>query len=1450
MALLLKPLGKKTEDVVSPTSNIDTALSQQAPIVARQPVVSAPQQRPTVTARTIEAPKINMPLETAKQAIFGIGDSLGNIIKTVTDSTVKMGKMAESPYEAWLNEQAYHKGQITADELVRRNYRAYQNAGLLSNDPTKNTEGSILRKGVGIAGRWGTDVALAAAGGGSGASATKLLPAVVQGAKYGAGAGATGGLFDSMQKDEFTPGSVIKDVATGAVTGGVAGGLFGAAGYGVKKLAEKAGKVNLFKGDNTQVPAENASVAQYEKPSVGVKSAAAPQDPVIRGATLNDAPVMDHSQMPDLAGKGPGKLLDVNSKEYQSIRNKIGDEYAKKIYALDPTDQAGREALGAKAEQAVLNEVKNKGYEGVLNPQSPSLDAMHSLGYDNKTLNAMTPGEIKYAANNNIHASNYVPPNWSESGSIDLNAELNPNTADIKPRVTAENTPGASVVSDGTNITRVKPDVSVVDQPSVAVKNVTKDPKMQELLQTLANSRNSANVQRDLAAAQVETEAKKQGIKLNMDFVNRYESGNLTDKERPFGDWLKQYTDTIFKRQSAITPDINYVENYLPHQYQQDPQAVKDVLNVLKTKTSAGMERTIPTYETAVNAGLTPRYNDVSQMLGANVGELARAEGNRTAIQKGLELGLLGPSQKGWAPVEGFYDAGTQLYAPKQVADVINGVLQKDTSGLGKTLAATAKVSSTMQDIGLQGGVPATPLNFFTTGQMNKDTTRNIGAAVTGHPVQALKNEWHLGNDLIRSFSTDATDQRFAANADFVKELADNGLPITFQTKLTNANKNVVAKGWDALGNDPTFGRFMPNRLLSTAQETYTQAVKNGVGHDEAVKLAADTTKNFYGIVDQVAKGRSQITQDALSTGLFAPKYRESVINALGSALKSVFDPRTWGDKAYQPSRQLMAGMITTLIGYDALNRQLNGHGMLQNRKGQELSLQIPYGEKDSKGNQKVVNVPFMPGFMTLPRAGFNATTDIATGDIKGAVGEASKGLSMPIATAGSLVGNKDYFGRPIYIDQQTADQTGTTPDSAATAAGKVAGYVVGQNTPAWVRAGIDLANGKPTEQVLATAAEAPVRFGTVINPDTQAYFDAKTREYNKLSPDEKSAFDTVFGKTVQKDAFNNAIGNSENDPSLYDSSTKANLMLKYPNLLAAANAINNRPGQPSVDPFYKLPADKQVTLLTINSLSNNPGNADAKKLRNDNASWLNQYYADRESYFANLPKSGSGSTPAGGIPVPQKTTQVSRALDAYNQLSDSAARAEYIANNPGLSDYFQQQSDYMRAKRAALGLPQYDKYPEPDAQTKSLMDEYNALPKGDGKLKADGTASSPTRSAWIKAHPAEWDKITAQFSRQAQYGLQQDATNAQFEGEQFSDKGIKDIMSLARDLGMSISSNGGYNFKKSNPTANSQEYALSLNAGGSIKKMSVSSKSSGAKKTVSRKTVNKPKVTIKSSKV
>jgi len=920
-----------------------------------------------------------------------------------------------------------------------------------------------------------------------------------------------------------------------------------------------------------------------------------------------------------------------------------------------------------------------------------------------------------------------------------------------------------------------KPLIKVTGKPA-------KNPQVKELLSTASKANGASSVEGSIVAADIATKAKQLGVKLDQGFTDRYQAGALQGSaEKQLGSHIKGITDKLFVKEQGLDPTIKYRENYVPQSYAQSAEEVAAATNKLQKQTGAANPRKFNTYQEAGQFGLTPKHGTIDTMIGESASRAENVTQNRKLVNQGLEGGLFSTDPKGGTPVAGITDkTGNQIYAQKSVADTMNGVLQRDSMGLAKALHTTAKAFEVNQDVMLQGGIPGTNANFFVAGQAVKDTTRNIGKAPL-HPIQAIKQEGHLIGDFFRGKMK--TQERFSngsfkangntvKNADFVRDLANEGLYIQPQTSMSGVGKGSIQRGWNTLGNSPTFGRYMPNRLLSTAQEVYSQSVGK-LGHEGAVKLAAETTKTFTGQVDTILKGRSNLTNDVNSVAFFAPKYRESIIGALNNVVKSTY-PKNWADPKFAPSRQLLAGMIVTLAGYEALNRKLTGHSMMENRQGQELSVEIPYGDKDEKGNQKVINVPFMPGFMTIPRAIGSAVTNRS---VKNVVAQSSKALSAPFQTAGNVVANRDYFGRPIYNDQATADQEGINPDNAAQVAGKVGVYVGGQGSPAWVRGVIDKASGKPTEQAIATAIEAPVRFGKRINPETATYFKDRDQIYGKLDKNNKAAWDTIHPK------LKNVNGEYMTDPTVDSPLARAAVTLDRPDVLAAENEMARRArsrGQ-KADPLYELDGQSQRVALRIQTLP--PKDPQKAKLIKDNP-WYEDLTTAREKFFSSLPP-GDPNKPKSPIEFPKPTPEIASLKKAYYQIEDPKMAHQFLKNNPDVTDQMAKEEQYSRAVRAAKDLPQYDKYPDATPAVNKLMDEYNALPQKESGGK------SRIRSAWIKSHPNEWATITDQYSKVAQFNLQNDAEMANFEGENLTEKGIKSIASLAKDLG--LSGDGGY---------------------------------------------------------
>lgn len=593
-----------------------------------------------------------------------------------------------------------------------------------------------------------------------------------------------------------------------------------------------------------------------------------------------------------------------------------------------------------------------------------------------------------------------------------------------------------------------------------------------------AGGRFVANFKAKQTATNLRKAAKETGTELNFDLARAIEDGTAPDNEL-----TRQFREIADKtRQEAVDAglDIGYRENYVPHIWKQSEAEVDTIARRAGLTARAEGERVIPTYAEGIELGLKPKYDNPADMMADYVRNLQNTQTTVALLKDLREQGLLtaGKLQDGWAFVtaEGFprTQGGAPLSAPKQVAKVLNNLYGRSDSTIDKFLAGAAKINSRWQDIALAGGVPGTPANFFTFSQMAKEAALGSGQLITGSPIQGAKTIYSPVAAFLRSFSGKETTRFMEANSGLIEALTKRGVPISFDTS---------GKVWDKLFNEPTFGRFMPNLQVNTARNIQN-ALQKKMGREAALDVTAETMRKLYGISDQLLTGREKAVQDAIGSLTFAPKYRESIINVLLHTLKSL-DPRTYKDRSYALNRRLAVGIGLTYMMYDQLNKAVMGHGLAGNPEGKELALAIPYGEPDADGNRKVVYIPFMPSFMTLPRSAFNAVTAAARGDIKSAGAEGGKMLSMPIQVGAQVATNRDYFGNPIYIDEEASKLKRKEVDSPLSIAKKLGLYVGGQSTPGAARAGLQYVQGKTPEQVAATATEAPVRFGELSGKST-----------------------------------------------------------------------------------------------------------------------------------------------------------------------------------------------------------------------------------------------------------------------------------------------------------------------------------------------------------------------------
>jgi len=422
---------------------------------------------------------------------------------------------------------------------------------------------------------------------------------------------------------------------------------------------------------------------------------------------------------------------------------------------------------------------------------------------------------------------------------------------------------------------------------------------------------------------------------------------------------------------------------------------------------------------------------------------------------------------------------GTQIqgnyYAYPEVAKKINKVFGVDEGN--KFSSVTAKVAGKLQDIGLSGGVPFTPLNSFTFAQVTKELT----AGKVSAPLKAL----------FGSLSDKQAQKFFKNNAPIVEEMQKQGIRISSEYNTSTLNgfmdslrgKTGSEKAgalWDRTMSDPTFKRFMPRLQVETYKQVKAKLLSK-YPDAEASKLAGDLVKNFYGLTDLTTQAtRSQTGSDIVSTVFFAPKYRESMGRFWLNNAKAL-DPRKINDPAYAQNIRFNIGATLLFGAMQGANMYLNGTPTWENPEGKKDKRIIPDKYVPFNTNGKDVGVPFLSSIATVPRNIATGLAGAVTGNF-GEVGKSAKSfLGYGVRPLADLANNEDYFGSQIYKED------GSTGEKL----GSGASYLTKAFMPPYIREGINAASHKLSEGVkdfvgardqsgfetLARVGETPLRF-------------------------------------------------------------------------------------------------------------------------------------------------------------------------------------------------------------------------------------------------------------------------------------------------------------------------------------------------------------------------------------
>lgn len=611
----------------------------------------------------------------------------------------------------------------------------------------------------------------------------------------------------------------------------------------------------------------------------------------------------------------------------------------------------------------------------------------------------------------------------------------------------------------------------------------------------------------------------------NYAIKNKNVKAAVDDLHRTYDDLYKYFTQDK-------KVDMGYQADYYPREYvnvKTGDQMSSAEYNLLQKSSGRLKGRTSDTLNE-----WKLKTTDPAEALKSYYANLERAAAGRKFTQQLEQQGLVvrstGEPVRGMRPIiaEGLQNSdGSIYYAKKEVADKLNSMFgsQEATNAVEKILEKGEGLNSFWQSVVLSGGVPNTPINAFGFMQVMKE-----GMAL--HPIKAAKAVYG-------GFSKDFAQKYFEKNTDMMTLMAKEGIATRYSlsqgakkgigrikdTYAKDGTGKAVTQAWNELTNDSTFSRFMPMLEVEHFKNIYKHGIKKGLRPEQAAKIAGNSTKNFYGISDiYTTKTRNKIVNDATGTFLFAPRFRESMLNFWGKNLQ-VLNPKGVFKNArspeYRDNMKFLAAAAVTAAAYDLLNKELTGNHLWDNPDGKKDKLLIPGG---ALTNGKTLGIPFLPSIATVPRNAAMFGYNTLTGNFGEAGKNAGAFLSMPLKTMNELFTNENYFGQPI-VDKEA---------SAPTRIAQGGSYIAQSTMQPWVRESLNAAGQKLPEgakdalgikkksafEASMNALEAPVRFydPAYFRGGKQGKQDGKTKDTVASIEAETKARTENLKKTMSPD--------------------------------------------------------------------------------------------------------------------------------------------------------------------------------------------------------------------------------------------------------------------------------------------------------------------------------------------
>ena len=545
------------------------------------------------------------------------------------------------------------------------------------------------------------------------------------------------------------------------------------------------------------------------------------------------------------------------------------------------------------------------------------------------------------------------------------------------------------------------------------------------------------------------------------DLVGAFQSGDRTGRLKDVADYFDQRFSDLVKA-GVLNPE-DYKQNYLKQLWQNKLEEIDAVFNKSGVAARPGLskESVFKSYQDGIDAGLTPKYNNLSDISGVFEKEYTNAMRDKQFTDylesKGIDFGGHSISDPySWKQI---------AKLDPQAQSMIAGYFSRSPSGLNK-------VANTLT--GLKNNILSTGLPFR-TGQVSAH-----GANVLASDSMAQGFKTGL-SDFFKGSINPETDISFMKdNADMTRKLIENGFnwssiedhnPLgkdpTLVDKIPGLGQaNIMRK---KVFEDPLFQVHLPATKLRMAISRY-QELAPKIGEDAALKASAEFGNDFAGGVDKTFRNKTY--QDLARIGLLAPDWLESRANIISGAYQNKPGYRAGAARG----AAISAAPPTFGIAAKGVGDYLSG-------KPSEVS-GIPIGT-DAKGKQR--NFQPMGTAVEPGRSLLQVGSQLSQGDLMAPFKYVGNKMSTPVKsvlhmvqnedTFGNPIAGKDKYGRPIPVMPGSYTKTGKPMPSAL---GNIGRELQRSFTPPQVQAIIDYASDKDSpEEAIVKALGLPITYTT-----------------------------------------------------------------------------------------------------------------------------------------------------------------------------------------------------------------------------------------------------------------------------------------------------------------------------------------------------------------------------------